>query len=558
MSSELYSTLSQEIDQRDWSKGQSEMDLLSEIYEGRLPDSLSHFFPKGHPKHLVNLIRLAWNDLATQVGRVPEFRSDPKNDTALELKRAGLHEKIAHAYLRSASPSAPSFMWELAWSLIGYGRAIAIVLPNHETKMPELTLKDPRHAYPRAKKQSGNRILELADVIFKYEIPTATAEGMGLQVKESRDKFGNVTRPEKTTVIEFVDDTQWLIVSDGGSVIREEHNLGVVPAHVFQSFSPNQEWGLSLFKDQVSFMVAISRLMSQKLAFADQLVNPMIWVKGHEGKIKVGPQVLNRLSSQGAMGVIAPPQNLQVDQDIQVLERFSRILSRNPELRTGEVQNKGSYTSAKTLEQLSEAIDSVVGQYWDIIGTGMAQLIKVCYIMDEKLWSDEQKSISGDIKGKRFLDGYVPSRDINNRHFIRVDYGFGIGGYQGFLMHLQAKDAGVMPRRHAVEAMPGISDVDEALRLIELENMDDAGMANFANMAAQGQLDSVLWAKLRKEMAENRVPLAEVILKYEREIREAAAEAAPSPDVQGAAPAAQGPAPQEAPQPAGIAPGLLA
>lgn len=557
MSLEIYKKLDAEIEARDWKDGQSEMDLLAEVYEGKLPDKFKSFFPRNHPRHIINMVKLAWNDLATTVGRVPEFRGDTKNDTALELKRVGLQEKVANSHLRNAEPSAPLFMWQLAWHLIGLGRAVAVVRPDSDKGGPVLSLKDPRFAYPRAKKSSGNVILELADIMFKYELDSKTAESMGLAPAETNTGFG---RPKKakdtTTVIEFIDDEQWVIVSEGGTLIREEHGLGMVPAHVFQSFSPNQSWGLSLFKDQVSFMVAISRLMSQKLAFADQLVHPMIWVKGHEGKIKVGPQTLNRLSAQGDMGIVSPPQNLQVDQDIAILERFSRILSRNPESRQGEVQSRGSYTSAKTLEQLSEAIDTVVGQYWDIISIGMQQLMKACFVMDAKLWPDDSKSLLGEKDADGKLLSYKPI-DFENRTFIRVDYGFGLGGYQGFLQHLQAKDAGVMPKRQAIEAMPGISDVDEALRQIELEQMDDAGIANFANLAAAGQLDQVTWAKMRKQMAEDRTPLYEAILEYEEELRQQAQQALGS-DVQGVTtPPEEEFAAEEAPQPAGVAPGLF-
>ncbi len=565
MSKELYSRLDAEVTARDWKEGQAEMDALADIYEGRLPDSFKNYFPKDRPRHLINMVKLAWSDLSTDVGRIPEFRGDTLNDSQAELARVGMQEKIAHAYLRGAEPSSTMFMWQLAWNLIGLGRSIALVHPDFDKKMPQFTLKDPRHAYPRAKRMSGNIITELADIIFKYELPTSTANAMGRATKIGHDNTGRPTRADATTeVIEYIDDDQWLIVSDGGTVIRSVHGLGVVPAYVFQSFSPNQEWGLSLFKDQVSFMVAISRLMTQKLAFADQLVNPMIWVKGHEGKIQIGPQTVNRLSAQGDMGIVTPPQNLQVDQDIAILERFSRILSRNPEARQGEVQAKGTYTSSKTLEQLGEAIDSVIGGYWDIIGVGMSFLMKVAFQMDEKLWPDDEKSLRGEMNGKAFKGSYVPSKDIKGRTFIRADYGFGVGGYQGFLMHLQAKDAGVMPKRQAMEAMPGISDVDEALRQIELELMDDAGISNFANLAAQGQLDTVTWAKMRQEMAVERIPLAEVILNYERELVAAAAAAQESPDVQGittpeevAEPGAAEAPPEAAPQPQGVNPGQV-
>ena len=565
MSKQVYDQLDAEVQKRSWADGQAEMNMLADIYEGRLPESLKDFFPKNQPRHLVNMIKSAWNDLATSIGRIPEFRHDTLNDTDKELKKVGLLEKVAFNYLRMSDPSAPMFMWQLAWYLIGFGRAVAIVKPDMERGGPIFDLKDPRTAYPRAKRMSGQTIVELADIIFKYEIPTTTAKAMGLTTRSievnSRSGFDKTFKvPDKTSVIEYLDDKKWLIISDGGTIIREDHNLGIVPAHVFQSFAPNQSWGLSLFKDQVSFMVAISRLMTQKLAFADQLVNPMIWVKGHEGSINIGPRTLNRLSAQGGMGVVAPPQNLQVDQDIAILERFSRIMNKNPEARSGEVQNKGTYTSAKTLEQLAEAIDSVVGQYWDIIGVGMQHLVRVAYMMDEKLWPKTEKSVTGNKGGKRFTDKYVPLKDIDGRYFIRVDYGFGLGGYQGFLMHLQAKDAKVMPKRVAMEAMPGATDVDEWLREMELEGMDEAGMVNFQTLSSQGQLDTVTWAKMRNEMAKNRLPLADVIVMYEKELQAQAAAAAGSEDVSAmTAPEEEG-QPEQAPQqeqPAGINPGLI-
>ncbi len=74
-------------------------------------------------------------------------------------------------------------------------------------------------------------------------------------------------------------------------------------------------------------------------------------------------------------------------------------------------------------------------------------------------------------------------------------------------------------KRRAMEEMPGVSDVDDLLREIELETMDDAATANFAALAAQGQLDMLLWAKIRNEMARDGTPLAEAIVVYEEEIR---------------------------------------
>ena len=518
MSLEAYNRLASLVTQRDWSEGQAEIDEIADLYEGKLPERFSKYFPKSEPKHIINLVRLAHDDLATTIGRLPDLRGDPQDATNKELKRVGLLEDIGKDYMRISEPSGKQFMWQLAWWLL-VRQAVALIVPDGDKKKPKFVLRDPRTAYPGVKKRAGNQPLELSDIIFKYDVPSEEAKRLGFAPRTITNRFGETTVDTKTTMIEMIDDEYWIVVSEGGTAKVSQHSLGKVPAFVFQDFSPNRTGGIGQFSDQISLMVAISRMITQKLAFADRLVYPVYWVKGHEGAIRMGPYVLNKLSPQGEMGVLGPPATLQADRDIQQLERFSRLLNRNTEVRQGEIQSKGSYTSAKTLEQLNEAIDTVVGRYWDIIGTGMEYLFECAFMMDEHLFDVPKPVRSGFYKGRPTTKTYVPSTDIDGHWHISVDYGFGIGGYQGFLQNLQAHEAGMISRRRVVESMPGVSDVDEELRTIELEKMDEAGMANFANQAAQGQLDQILWAKLRKEMARKGIALSEIILKYEEELK---------------------------------------
>jgi hypothetical protein len=532
------------------------MNEMADIYEGVLPARYEQFFPKSVPKHLVQIVPLAWDDLATQAGRLPDLRGKPRNQTRKELAAIGLQEKIAFSYLHDALPTGKQFMKDLAWWL-QVGRAVAIVTPDDENQTPRFELRDPRTVYPGVKKSVNNTIVELKDLIFKYEIEFEEAQGMGLAPLTRTDLRTGHKHRNKVQIIEFLDKTQWVIVSEHGMSKHAVHDLGVVPGWIFQSFSPNSKSGKSRFKDQISLMVAISRLITAKIAYADRLVNPILWTKGHEASLELGPYVINKLGPNGEMGQIAPPTQFQVDRDIQMLNQFSRVLNRNPEVRQGEIAAKGAYTSAKTLEQLSDAIDTVVGGDWDIIGPGMQRLFTIAFKMDVKLWPGVEKTIDGTMKGKRFMDTYIPQEDIGDRTFIRVDYGFGVGGYQGFLMHLQAKEAKTMSRRRAMEAMPGVSDVDEELNLIDVEDMDEAGKAMFMNQAAAGQLDMPLWAKLRKEMAEKGTPLHEAILKYQEELVQQATAAQEAEQGALTAPSVEAPPGEEAPLP-GLPPQVLA
>jgi hypothetical protein len=545
--------LHSEVIARDWHEGQQDMEEMAKIYEGELPARFEQFFPKSVPKHLVQVVPLAWDDLATQVGRLPDLRGEPKNKTRAELKAVGLLEKIGFSYLRTAQPSGKIFMKNLAWWL-QIGRAVAVVTPDVENQRPSMELRDPRTVYPGIKKSANNSIIELSDLLFKYELDLNEARKRGLA--PMGDEKDGVKVNRKVKVLEFIDEKQWLIVSEHGMMQRAVHDLGVVPGWVFQTFAPNSKSGKSRFKDQVALMVAISRLITAKIAYADRLVNPILWTKGHEAALELGPYTINRLGPNGEMGQIDPPAQFQVDRDIQMLNQFSRILNRNPEVRQGEISAKGSYTSAKTLEQLSEAIDTVVGSDWDVIGPGMERLLRICFTMDAKLWPKLEKTINGTIRGKKFSESYTPGTDIGERVDVKVDYGFGVGGYQGFLMHLQAGEAKTMSRRRVMEAMPGIHDVDEELSLIEIESMDEAGMAMFQQQAAMGQMDMRIWSIVRKDMAEKGLPLFEAIIKYEELLAEQAMEAQGTDQGALMAPHPEEEMMEEAPLP-GIPPGAM-
>ena len=215
--SETFKILDAEVHHRDWAEGQQAITRLAGVYEGELPSEYNKYFPKESPKHIVNMIRLAWDDLATSIGRLPEFRGEPLNQSNKEEKKVSKLEHIAHAYLRNSKPSGKLLMWETAWWLLA-SRAVMLVIPDHKTKMPRITVRDPKSAYPGVKELAGGQIIELSDIIFKYELDADVMQRMGLAVGTEEDSFGRTVTKKKGQVIEYIDDQQWLICSDGGTV----------------------------------------------------------------------------------------------------------------------------------------------------------------------------------------------------------------------------------------------------------------------------------------------------------------------------------------------------
>ncbi len=534
MPESTFSTLKNESMVRARQQPIDTYDRMAELYEGNLPEEYSKYFPRKDPRMVVNLIKLAWDDLAGETARWPDLRGQQVNNSDTEAKRVAKFERICNSYIKKAEPNGKLFLKHVAWWLVGVGRSVAVVIPSDDG--PRMEARDPRDCYPGVKRSVMGQPSELEDLLFVKKVPVGEAVNQGLLTDAPKDAHGNLL--DTVEVIEYIDDKRWIVVAENGTPQIAEHNLGVVPGWLFQTLAPNNKAGLSMFEDQVYFMVSISRMFSQKMAIMDRIANPVFWVRGHEGAVKIGPNVLNKLGPNGEMGQMSPPQTVQIDRDISQLTQMSRILNRNPDVRQGEVASKGVYQSAKSLEQLSDSIDNTVSDFWDVVGPGLEKLLGICLMMDEKEYGDKERSISGRMRGATYRDKYVPSVDIDGHYEINVDYGFGQGGYQGFLQHLQAKDAGVMSTKRAMESMPGVSDVDDELRQIELEQMDAAGNALFMQQANQGQLDMRLWAELREQMAKKGLPLAKVMLKYadklaeqaERATSQGGAEALTAPD----------------------------
>lgn len=525
--SNLYSQLRDTVTVRKASMASEleDMNNLAMVYEGDLPAEYVDFFPKNTPRHDVNFIGLAWDDLAQTTARAPEIQVDPVNLSNASVRKAAKLEKIVTGYFQSARPFDSAFLFQNAWNLVGLGKMVAICVPDAKSKTPRFEARDPRNCFPGAKRRVGTYIDELKDLIFETEMRRDEAVALGLA--KSVGANDEALSPN-VLVYEYLDDKVWATVGPDGQRVAQ-HGLGVIPGIYRSTFSPNQT-GKSQFKEQISLMVAVSRIITQKIAYLDRVIYPITWVKGLTGELTLGPNAVATLSEHGSIGQLAPPATLQVDRDLSTLERYQRILNRNPEVRQGEVDGKGAYVGAKTLDSLNDSVDNSVARFWDAMQAGYEELAQIALEMDETLYTEVSKSFSVSIKGQRNVETYTPSKDINGRRAVRVAYGFGVGGsYQSFLENVQAWQAELKPKRMAIESMPGGNDAARIMRELELDKIDNVAMEGFLAQAQSNQIDMVLWAKFRTKMEEKGLSWHEAMIEYESEFAKQATQAQEQP-----------------------------
>src|SRR6266498_135819 len=149
----------------------NEIEKLIGVYEGQLPTEFNDFFAEDMHVHLINMIRLDWDDLATMAGKEFPIYVEPDNNGAAARERAERQEKIGYGYNRAGELCGgihmKLLMKVLMWWLVGTGNAVLMTLPSVEKKTPFFTFRDPRTHYPPVGWTPFNQS-EAKDALFAY------------------------------------------------------------------------------------------------------------------------------------------------------------------------------------------------------------------------------------------------------------------------------------------------------------------------------------------------------------------------------------------------------
>lgn len=555
---DIYGLLS---DRRDfYAERNSRYDHMIKVWHGKLDELYPAEFPQEDLPKIANFAKLAWDSYAAMCGKVPDKVIRPAGLTDAAEKRASRIEQICAAYDEGSRIKLLTFIH--FWYLVGLGSSVRGVVPNFSTKMPQFVVEDPRNCYPtpsfestyvsRSDTQSvqgptnpdnidlrgarGGHRFEvwtggaLEDIIIEKRATVRALKGAFPGASLGPDTTDNLRRTLQVVQYFDRDEVVTLATFDKNPVelARAEHEIGSCPWRVTQTFAPDQVGGISQFEEQVSLLVAYSRILSQKLAFNDKSVWPITWIAGEVSSMRIGPHEVLKLDHDSKMGQLSPPTEFQADRDLGLLDHNIRTLNREGDPLRAEVQ--GGPITGRGLEQLLRPINTVVEHYWNIDSPDTEALYSYALACDEAYWPDEKKKIAGRMRGETFDISYVPSKDIAGHRDVAINYGFGVGGIEGFVQGLQAMGAEILDRDTVMESMPGVKSVSDTKRRIELDRLDKSIYAAFE----QGDVPrSQFLAQLKNQVATGK-PLAQAILEI------------------------PAPAPPEQAAPSGAAPGMLA
>jgi hypothetical protein len=525
-----------------------EMDKMVDVYDGKLPAEFADFFHDEMHVHVVNTIRLAWDDTAALAGKEFPIFVEPEGNDSGPKERAERLEKWAYGINRAGRAaggvSMKALMKVLMWWLVGCANAVVMALPDFENQSPYFTFRDPRTHYPPVGWTPWNET-KAVDALFAYQksVSQLTAEygdkadelrqsiskiynlgpGGGTKAKPDDDEtyvwVGEYYHEDSWIVATLADKSVTLVRSDQG----DPGHPGVQPVTAMGLYSAGGAKGRSIYSDQISIQAAIARMFSQKLDFYDRTLYPIIFTTPLAGKtIKIGPYAVNEFDTMQQVNprvdTVGPTNAMDADQTMQFAIGLSRILNRNPE----QMQGAGEADSAKAIAELNKGVTATIKEgIWPSAVETLPTLYTSAAKMDLNLWNATTKRAKGVRKNSNFRITYRPRTLLKGHEYdFEVVPGPGLAGYQGTLEIMQLVQAELMSEDDALEMGDWAREPQEMKRRIQGDRMEKLMWATLNARAAQppgtpGVLKAGAMGKLRRMVNAEDMDLFDAVEKLE-------------------------------------------
>ncbi len=465
-----------------WAEAVNRYDMLADVYHGNFQKLWPGEFRRGESPKVANWIRLGWKRYAQMVGKVPSSHVRPSRVSRVSQSRADKIEKVLGHY--DESSVMPTIMKQYAWYLVGFGSGVIGVMPDAVLKGPKYFYKDPRTCFPAPGAGSVSStsshysfltkptmsVASMPWVIFDEVEPVATLldtyPDMADRIKFLADDDDPFTPVQ---VITLMDKDWWTVMVNSDILLQVEHNMGFVPVRYTSMDVPDQLGGESMFEQNIGLVLAYMRMLNQKLTYNENIVWPWLVTKGVYD-MDTQTRVIEIMDRDGSAEFLAPPGEIQVERDLDVLDRLIRILNQDTEALRGEAP--GSTVTGLGLGELNRTVTAAVQDFWDHMQPDIEFLRSSALIMDEEVYGGVKKNFSGRVKGETFEGSYIPRKTIKGHHTVSVDFGIGVGGFEGFVELMQFAAQGFIDEQEVMENSPWIKSVSATKKRVFLDRIE--------------------------------------------------------------------------------------
>jgi hypothetical protein len=475
-------------------------DVLS-VRQGDLSKVYPSMFSEDYPKPLVaNFIDVAARDLAEAMAPLPSFNCEATNMVSDSARKAAdTRTRIANFYISVAEMQLQ--MYQGADWYNTYGMMVGMVEMDYDSNNPRMRLLNPWGCYPEVDR--FGRVVSLTQVL-NTDAETLIAkypEFTEAILKKNNYQPGSPS----ITMVRYHDAEQDLIYlpeRQNLTLVRTPNPIGKCMVRVAQRPSLDGE-ARGQYDDVLAVQLARARFAILQIQAAEKSIQAPIAIPQDVQELALGPDSIMRSSQPQnirRVGLDLPPG---VFTESGVLERELRLGARYPETRSGNTS--ASVITGRGVQELQAGFDTQIKSAQSQFARMFADLIGLCFEVDEKLFSNVQKTIRGSEDGTPYVLKYTPGRDIRGEYGVDVRYGImsGMDPSRAIIALLQMRSDKLVSRDYVRREIPMDLNVSQEEQRVDIEEMRDAlrvSVAQYAQaipaLAAQGQDPSLIVARI--------------------------------------------------------------
>lgn len=509
----------------DQDRDQRQRDV-HDVRSGDIDTVMPGSMPDAWPRPIVaNMIDIAARDMAEVMGQMPSINCASGVMTTDKSKKfASKRTKIANWYVQNSGLQAGKQITFFDY-YNSYGMAVYVVEPDFEDKVPRIRVENPMGAYPEfdlwGRVRSYTRVWreEAISLVAKY--PSL------LRILQSNETGGPDASwaQREVEIAKYCDADQLVIFLPAHSdtvVERMDNPLGKVYVSIARRPGFDSQVR-GAFDDAVWVQLAKARMALLGLEATEKAVRAPLVVDRTTTNMTFGDDAIIRSDNPDKLKYLVRDVPQFATQEGGLLDMEARQAMRSPEVRSGNVD--ASIITGKGVEALMGGFDTVISTGQAVGREALSRAIALCFEMDEKLWPNVVRTVTGVVQGTPFEETYVPSIDIKGSYACDVSYGFAAGTdpARAIVAMLQLRGDQLLSRDFVQRQLPMELDVAELQVQIDTEQFNDAlkqgvmaYMQAILPMAQQGQVDPVdaltKVGKLMKER-EKGTPIADAVLK---------------------------------------------
>lgn len=475
---------------------------VHDVRSGDVDTVMPGAMPDAWPKPIVaNMIDTAARDMAEVMGAMPSINCASGVITTDKSKKfSSKRTKIANAYVQNSQLQS-GHQITFCDFYNTFGIAVYVVEPDFENKVPRIRVESPMGIYPEM--DLYGRVRSYTKVWREEAIDLVAKFPHLLRVLQSNE-IGNQTSQgwehREIEVVKYCDDDQitMYLPRHGNQVVSMMPN---VLGRVYVSIAKRPGFDLEIrgaFDDAIWVQLAKARMALLGMEATEKAVRAPMIVPRDVQKMTFGDDAIIR--TDNPQGVMYPVRDVPqyAFQEGSMLDMEARQAMRSPEVRSGNID--ASIITGRGVQALMGGFNTVITTGQAVISHALSRALEMCFEMDEKLWANEKKVVTGVVQGTPFEESYVPRKDIDGSYTTDVTYGFAAGQdpARAIVALLQLRGDQLVSRDFVQRQLPMDLDVVQLQTQIDNEQFTDAlkqgimgYMQSILPMAQQGMVDPV-------------------------------------------------------------------